>query len=693
MAVHVRSMLDEAAHSHRKAQRRLAELEQILQAARRRRDAAATALERDRSRCNRSAGVVQRLRALLQGAQGMSVVSAGGQSLDLQQMRQRLKHEKVALKEQQGALERLDQHKRRLCRLQEAVRHLPSIPDSLVQQRIAAMRTRHACAKADKQASEALLGRWSTLIAGLRGLLHRAKAVVMPNFPASGTDSDLKRLRQRHATEQALLMESQHAVQSQAAQTVILRQVVDGAAAMGMGSYLARASPDAKVIIQEIHRKACDEGKSRVGRRPQSAVDNEAETKRRRKAQRERERRHAAKQLLAALPEDQRKSIEAERKARHGADRRKRRQVEVLAPDPVLDGSRPRHRQHETRIKNAEPHKKALMTARILTARERGHAAAIRDANARQQHAAGAWSNPHAARKLPDGCKLIAVRGGRGDPDETMSSILEPGGLEMWLKEPAAERAMRMNGRARLVHVAGHITAAWADILKDMARTGTSLEEAAAYRVDEAIARLDLAGHRVAAYWHTDSATGHPHLHIVWARVRDSDLSLWSLESRSRATALWLHARSNTVIAAGHEALRDDVDALGGFSDAAVDAEVMLANDDIVAHRRLIDGICQEIPLQGGAAVGRVARLGVGPTFLAGGMWLFGLGPDPDRVRVWKKALAAAKQSGDKQRIKAVIADRPNNRGYWLPLRGEVKGLEDVLASDSFGDYLSRRRK
>jgi len=234
------------------------------------------------------------------------------------------------------------------------------------------------------------------------------------------------------------------------------------------------------------------------------------------------------------------------------------------------------------------------------------------------------------------------------------------------------------------------LVAAWSDILKDIARSGNSLEEAAAYRVDEAIARLDLAGHRVAAYWHTDSQSGHPHLHIVWARVRDEDLSVWSLESRARASVLWLHARSNTVTAAGADALPADVDALAGYSDAAVDAEVLMAHDLLTVQRRLLDGTVLKVAVQGEAAARRMAQVGSGPPQLAGGVWRFGLGPEPKQYRAWKRRMEKAELSGDKDRKKAVRAERPPVRGYWLPLRGHLCGLSEVLNDQGLGAYLAR---
>jgi hypothetical protein len=685
------SMIEEATRSHRQAVQRLAELEQVLREARQRREAALGSVTEARRRRDCATELKKRMLGLYQQVCQVALAACGGHVTNTERARHLLQVERAALQARRVQLDQAVLYRGRLLKLLEATRRLDpvQIPSG---ERAETARAMHAKALTAKQAGETLLRCSRTLVASLRGMLAQVQGVIVPLQPRPAQTIDLQVIRNRRDEEHRHLQLQQREAESLAGQAAVLRHVVAGATEMGLGSYLARARPEAKDMVHEVYREACDAGKARAGRRAQPAVDAQAEERRRRKADRERERRKAAKQTLAVLSPEERDRIEAERKAKHRADRSARRQVEMRVPDPVLDGSRPRHRQHEERIKKAEPGKQALLTARLLTARERGHAAAVRDAAARSSQTVGIWRNQHPSRSLPDGCKLIAVRGARSDPTDAMSAILEPGGLERWLREPAVERAKRMKGRARLVHVAGHLTAAWSDILKEMARTGTSLEEAAAFRVDEAIARFDLTGHRVAAYWHTDSTTGHPHLHIVWARVRDEDLSLWSLESRARASALWLHARSNTVMAAGAAALQDDVDALGGFSDAAVDAEVMLAHDDIVAHRRLIDGTNLKITLQGDEAVGRVARLGSGPFLLAGGMWLFGLGPDPEQVRARNSALAAAKRSGDVQQYQALLADRPKNRGYWLPLRGDSAGLDDVLASDHFGDYLSRRR-
>lgn len=688
IAASARAMLEAAAQQHRQAAQRLAELELAVREARRRRDADLKAVADARRQRDRAAEQRKRALSYLQRVGQVAAATMGGAVASVDRARHQVEIERAALQAHRERLERTVQHRDLLLRLSEATRRIAPASTARGSQR-EAVRETHVKALAVKQEGENLLARSRQMMASLRRMLAQVGAVAVSPRTDPIRTVDLRSLRRQRDEEQRQLQHAQRETNALSCQTSVLRQVAAGAAAMGMGNYLARASPEAKAVVQECYTEACEAGAARAGRRAEPAMDHAAEEKRRRKAERERERRRAAK---AALPADARERKEVERKTKHRDDRRERRHVEARAPDPVLDGSRPRHRQHEERIEKAAPDKKALMTARLLTARERGHAAAVRDATARRGRTEGTWQNAHPPLALPDGCKLIAVRGGPSDPDETMAAILEPGGLERWLREPAEERAKRMNGRARLVYTAGHITAAWSDILKDMARHGTSLEEAAAYRVDEAIARLDLSGHRVAAYWHTDSATGHPHLHIVWARVRDADLSLWSLESRSRATALWLHARSNTVMASGPAALRDDVDALAGFGDAAVDAEVMMANDDIVAHRRLIDGTDLEISLQGDAAAGRVARVGAGPAFLAGGVWRFGLGPDPDLHRAWKKSLAAAKRTGDKKQIEAVLEKRPPNRGYWLPLRGETKGLQDVLASWGFGGYLSKQR-
>jgi len=554
-------------------------------------------------------------------------------------------------------------------------------------------RAAHAAAQAARQAGEALVKRAQSVVAGLRGLLGRVQSLVVPRGPTPQDNVALER-RELIRVQRTALEKAQAEAKALDCQAALLQQVVAGATAVGMGGYLARAAPEARAVVHSVLGEACADGQARAGRHARNEPDAAVEERRRRKADRERERRRAAKAALETLPQPERERIEAELKARHREDRRQRRQADQpsTALDPAVDGSRPRSRQHEERIAKAAPDQQAMLTARIISARERGRAAAARDADARASHGATPWRNLHAPIRLPDGCSLVAIRGGNRTLAETTAAILKPGGLERWLLGPALERESQMGGRSRLVCAAGHLTAAWSDILKDLARSGHTLEEAAAYRIDQIIARLDLDGHRVAAYWHTDSNSGHPHVHLVWARVRDEDLSLWTLESRARASALWLHARSNTVMAAGPEALQADVDALGGLGEAAVDAGVLMAHDALVAHRRLIDGTVQAIPLQGQQAAHRLAHVGIGPQALAGGVWRFGLGPDPIAYKAWNRQLAAAQRSGSPEEVKAIMSSHPKNRGYWLPLEGVATGLSAVLATGGFGTYLGRKR-
>jgi hypothetical protein len=534
----------------------------------------------------------------------------------------------------------------------------------------------------------------AALRSAVHSLLQRVQSLSMP-------DRNPERASLQMALD-SLLVERQQAVDAVrgihrrakelADQRLIIQDIVSGASSEGLGRYLSRASPATRKVVDELMAEARARGQAGAGRTARQLADPVAEARRERKIERERERRQRARVALAALPEEARAQVIENRLAKRRDNRRRQRKAEqrAQAPDPILDGSRPRTRKHEKRIAAAAPDERGMMTARVLTARERGWAAAVRDEASRRSFQTGTWCNPHDPMPLPDGCRLIAVRGGSENAAETMRAILQPGGLEQWLMEPVMQRSLKIGGRSRLVFGAGHLVAAWSDILKDMARSGDSLEEAAAYRVDEAIARMDLAGHRVAAFWHTDSKSGHPHLHIVWARVRDEDLSVWSLESRARASVLWLHARSNTVAAAGAETLPADVDALAGYSDAAVDAEVLLAHDLLTVQRRLLDGTVLMVPVQGEAAARRLAQVGSGPRQLAGGIWRFGLGPEPKPYRAWKRRMEKAELSGDEELKKAVRAERPPIRGYWLPLRGHRCGLAEVLNDHGLGTYLAR---
>ena len=288
------------------------------------------------------------------------------------------------------------------------------------------------------------------------------------------------------------------------------------------------------------------------------------------------------------------------------------------------------------------------------------YAAAVSDANAGAMPVGSSnmeYRPAHMPFEMKNGACLIAVRG--GDAIQFATSMdASSTAMEDWLGEPAIRRNLLMGGRARLKHVAGQIIAAWSPELHDLAVRG-DLDVALAHQVDQLIARFGLQGHRVAAYLHVDSTSGHPHLHLNFARVRDSDLSLWSLEGRQRAAALWVHGRSNTVRLRGAEALVDDVDALGATSPAARAAELLMSSDNLSATRSLLTGHEERISLQGSAAAQRVTAVGSYHNALGGGLWKFGLGEDPEDMRRWKEEVRQATKTGHAQRWQRCI---PANR-------------------------------
>ena len=256
----------------------------------------------------------------------------------------------------------------------------------------------------------------------------------------------------------------------------------------------------------------------------------------------------------------------------------------------------------------------------------------------------------------------------------------------------ATRRFFEQGGVAPLFQfLAGHLVAAWGHQLHSMVAAG-KLDAALAYEVALIRARLDLVGHRMLAFLHLDSDSGHPHLHVIFARVRDQDLSLWSVSGRERAPALWLHARSRTVQTLGSDALPGDVDALAGMSSSARGGERLLANDALTVERSDLHGSAVKIPVQGPQAASRMAAVGTcAQPQMAGGIWRFGLGCDPEQMRAWRASLATLKTSGDRQRIAEIIKQRPHQRGYWNPTQA-MRQAAAFRKTSGYVDYLARRR-
>lgn len=460
---------------------------------------------------------------------------------------------------------------------------------------------------------------------------------------------------------------------------------ISGLRASGLVRYLTRATPAARLAIQAVHQKAMAEGRVLGGRRPAATCDQEVAARRARRAERARERRRKHPPDQTSTATDARRDQRREERKQHRADAR-------AAIDTAVDGSRPAVRQHQARLAALPPDKQAAYLAHLNRARAMGRAAAVRQAEIIAALTHRIWKNPGPAIALGNGSRLIVVRG--GDAATLAAAMLSDDmGLENWLGAPALERNQLYGARARLAHAAGHLVAAWAPKLAQLAASGL-LDEACAYEVDRMIALLGLEGHRVVAYLHTDSTSGHPHLHILYSRVRTADHALWSLSGRERVPALWLHARATTVLARGEEALDEDIDALGGTAPAAIAGEFLMWSDNLTATRRHLDASTEVVPLQGLAAAQRIADVGAfaGEHALAGGMWKFGTGPNPEQVSTWRSALAAAKQTGDATKEATIIQMRPKNRGYWLEPDREAPPGHEWCHSKRFGWYLARKR-
>ena len=353
----------------------------------------------------------------------------------------------------------------------------------------------------------------------------------------------------------------------------------------------------------------------------------------------------------------------------------------------------PKRRFHEERLARLNPNDRIVFAKFLAWSRQRGWAAAIADAHSRSNNFQRRYTNPHAAIPLGSGARLIAVRGGSPGFEQLLAARMQadPQALEMWLSEPVAGRVTIMGNRSRLKHGALHLINSWSPDLRYSALRG-DLDEALARETDLLLARLGLTGHRAATVLHLDSKSGHPHTHIVVSRVSD-DGTLWSLQGRERAVALWLHGRSNTVACFGPDALHDDIDALAGPSDAAKAGEALLFYGKLAADRHHIDGRCERVAIQGKEAASRMWQVGTTGQDLAGGIWLFGLGADPTAKESWESMMNEVRASGDKIQEMEIKNQKPTQRGYWLPIQDLMKDSQKKKSQNGFGRYLIRPTK
>ena len=455
----------------------------------------------------------------------------------------------------------------------------------------------------------------------------------------------------------------------------------------GFGSYLIRSSADQRSLIFDINRIAQEDGAKRAGR-PRSSNN----VKKAQRAAKARERRAIEAALKREGAQDT-TNTDNSRRGKHRKQRRSTWRVKEAPAGPLSEniafaGSQPALRQNEERLARLAPDEQIIYADHLERSRIRGKHAAIQDADLRRLIPMSVYSPPHAAIPLGEGASMIAIRG--ADPEQ-LASAFKNGltTLETWLSEPAKAWRQKVGSRTRLRYHAGHLVAAWSPALAQKAVDG-SLDSALSHEVDRVIARLDLTGHRVAAILHTDSESGHPHLHIQFSRIRESDTSLWSMEGRERTPGLWLHARSNTALAGGETALEDDVDALAGWGPAAIAGELMMADQNLAITRRSIYGMEVRVPIQGPLAAKRLAAVGSMEGSLAGGVWKFGLGRDKKEVDAWLHDLKAAQESNDQKRIDEILRNKPKNRGYWLRPTEEPPPGTAWVFKRGFGWYLMR---
>ena len=465
----------------------------------------------------------------------------------------------------------------------------------------------------------------------------------------------------------------------------LVRSVLDGVKSIGFSAYLQRADPAQRNVLKRIRAEAHCEGRLRAGRKPSSSPDSNTAIKKARHAEREHKRR--------TRPAQNARSIRA-----------KKSRAASSAANPVAKPFTPRERFHDERMRHMSPAQREKYRQRLEVSRARGHIAIEADlADLLKIPITTPYQMAHPVIKMKD--PLTALVAVRGDLDAGVRQCLADGSLsfEQWLGAPAVKRnKKRLEHREQLEHrqhkqrkkprnrkqrrnrkkrekslrpycAAGHLLISFPKTYRAAIASGR-MDAALAFQVDSVIARLGLEGHRVAAILHLDSEAEHPHLHIVFARVRMSDDTIWHLDGRSRMPALWLHARAQTARVHGIAAVPDDVDALAGGGTAALSGEVLMEHGQLQATRTGLNGEVMAIDLQGPAAAQRIAALGRCKNMLPGGIALFGLGADPEHEKAWAHDYASAKSRRDANAMKELMKRKPKKRGYWLK-------VHDVLCS------------
>ena len=458
---------------------------------------------------------------------------------------------------------------------------------------------------------------------------------------------------------EATLLPIREKIQSLSAMASGVQEVINGLAAYGLTGYLGRCSPSQRAILNKVAAEVSEQAIRSAGRKP-------------------------------------RKKRTAAQKERHKLERRAARRgvpVEALLPgDLIIPTLTPARRHHDRRVTSsggADGYARRLVTSRAL-----GHAAAIADADHRRAcpPEAEATIPPSLPLPLGDGSRLV----GFADPHSSLAArglgpgdLFQAGLLESWLSEPASARIAAKGARSRLTAPLIHLVAAWSPELADRAKSG-DLDLPFYHAFRTLSARLDLLGHRAVAVLHLDSTSGHPHLHILISRVREDDLSLWSIDGSQRALALWLHARSTTALTLGNDALPKDIDALAAPGKAAMAAEHLMAAGGLTVIRSPITGGKVEVPIQGPEAAQRIASVGSCSEPLAGGIWLFGAGQDPRAKASWEAAMRAAKKDGDAARVAELLAAKPRNRGYCGEGALTRVGAAGEVGEGRLGGYLGR---
>lgn len=463
----------------------------------------------------------------------------------------------------------------------------------------------------------------------------------------------------RSASIESTLVPVRDKIQSLSAMADEVQVVLTGVTAYGLTGYLGRCTASQKAILDQIAREIAEDAARSAGRKP-------------------------------------RKKRTAAQKERHMLERRAARRgvpVEALLPgDLVIPTLTPARRHHDQRVTSrggGDGYARRLATSRAL-----GHAAAIADADHRRAcpPEAAVTLPPSLPAALGDGARLI----GFCDPCGSLAArglgpedLFSAGLLEHWLGEPASARIAAKGPKSRLTAPLIHIVAAWTPELADRARSG-DLDLPFYHAFRSLTARLDLLGHRAVAVLHLDSASGHPHLHILISRVREDDHSLFSVDGSQRALALWLNARSNTALTHGNEALPADIDALAAPGKAAMAAEHLMAADGLTIIRSPVAGGKIQVPIQGPEAAKRIASVGSCSEPLAGGIWLFGVGADPKAKASWEAAMRAARRDGDVGRVAELLAAKPRNRGYCGEGALTHDGAAGEVGEGRLGGYLGR---